>query len=146
MRRCAPVELRAVRGAGSPVVFDLNDFDETLPAPFEWDVKRLVASVVVAARDNGHRRKEQRTAARAAAAAYRTTMAKAARMRFLDVWYTRFDADKLLADLAPQSGQGRDQVRAEGPCEGADADEPGLAGEVRASGSTAATGSSSSRR
>ena len=54
------------------VVFDLNDFDETLPAPFEWDVKRLVASVVVAARHNGHRRKEQRTAARAAAAAYRT--------------------------------------------------------------------------
>ena len=83
------------------VVFDLNDFDETLPAPFEWDVKRLVASFVVAARDNGHRRKEQRTAARAAAAAYRTTMAKAARMRFLDVWYTRFDADRLLADLAP---------------------------------------------
>jgi hypothetical protein len=83
------------------LVFDLNDFDETLPAPFEWDVKRLVASVVVAARGNGHRRKEQRTAARAAAAAYRTTMAKAATMRFLDVWYTRFDADKLLVDLAP---------------------------------------------
>jgi uncharacterized protein (DUF2252 family) len=83
------------------VVFDLNDFDETLPAPFEWDVKRLVASVVVAARDNGHRRREQRAAARAAAAAYRTTMAKAARMRFLDVWYARFDADKLIADLAP---------------------------------------------
>ena len=47
------------------LVFDLNDFDETLPAPFEWDVKRLVASFVVAARDNGHRRKEQRAAARA---------------------------------------------------------------------------------
>ena len=59
------------------VVFDLNDFDETLPAPFEWDVKRLVASFVVAARANGHRRKEQRAAARAAAAAYRNTMAKA---------------------------------------------------------------------
>jgi uncharacterized protein (DUF2252 family) len=83
------------------LVFDLNDFDETLPAPFEWDVKRLVASVVVAARDNGHRRKEQRAAARAAAMSYRRTMAKAATMRFLDVWYTRFDADKLIADLAP---------------------------------------------
>ena len=82
------------------LVFDLNDFDETLPAPFEWDVKRLVASFVVAARGNGHRRKEQRAAARAAAAAYRTTMAKAATMRFLDVWYTRFDADKLIAELA----------------------------------------------
>ena len=88
------------------VVFDLNDFDETLPAPFEWDVKRLVASFVVAARDNGHRRKEQRTAARTAAAAYRTTMAKAARMRFLDVWYKRFDADKLLADLARTADKG----------------------------------------
>ena len=52
------------------VVFDLNDFDETLPAPFEWDVKRLVASFVVAARNNGHRPKEQRAAARAAAATY----------------------------------------------------------------------------
>ena len=128
------------------VVFDLNDFDETLPAPFEWDVKRLVASVVVAARDNGHRRKEQRAAARAAAAAYRTTMAKAATMRFLDVWYTRFDADKVLAELGPKVEQGRDQVRAEGARQGADADEPGLAGEVRAARSTAATGSSSSRR
>ena len=82
------------------VVFDLNDFDETLPAPFEWDVKRLVASLVVAARGNGHRHKEQRAAARGAAARYRTTMAKAAEMRFLDVWYTRFDADEVLAELS----------------------------------------------
>ena len=70
------------------LVFDLNDFDETLPAPFEWDVKRLVASLVVAARGNGHRRKEQAAAARATATSYRTTMAKATTMRFLDVWYT----------------------------------------------------------
>ena len=96
----------AVRGAGSPIVFDLNDFDETLPAPFEWDVKRLAASVVVAARGNGHRRKEQRAAARAAVAAYRTTMAKAATMRFLDVWYTRFDADKVLAELGSKGEKG----------------------------------------
>ena len=82
------------------VVFDLNDFDETLRAPFEWDVKRLVASLVVAARNNGERAKEQRAAARAAAAAYRTTMATAASMRFLDVWYTRFDAEELLGELA----------------------------------------------
>jgi uncharacterized protein (DUF2252 family) len=83
-------------------VFDLNDFDETLPAAFEWDVKRLVASFVVAARGNGHRRRDQRAAARTAAAAYRTTIAKAATMRFLDVWYTRFDADRLLADFGPK--------------------------------------------
>jgi uncharacterized protein (DUF2252 family) len=83
------------------VVFDLNDFDETLPAPFEWDVKRLVASVVVAARGNGHRRKEQVAAARATAASYRATMAKATKMRFLDVWYTRFDADKVISEFVP---------------------------------------------
>jgi uncharacterized protein (DUF2252 family) len=83
-------------------VFDLNDFDETLPAPFEWDVKRLVASFVVAARANGHRRRHQRTAARTAAAAYRTTIASAATMRFLDVWYTRFDAEELLAEFGPK--------------------------------------------
>src|SRR4051795_1107278 len=82
------------------MVFDLNDFDETLPAPFEWDLKRLVASFVVAARDNGNRRKEQRAAARAAATAYRTTMTKATAMRFLDVWYTRSDAEDLLGQLA----------------------------------------------
>src|SRR3954470_14526535 len=82
------------------VVFDLNDFDETLPAPFEWDVKRLVASFVVAGRDNGHRRKEQRAAARAAAEAYRTTMARAAATRFLDVWYARIDAEDLMTELA----------------------------------------------
>jgi uncharacterized protein (DUF2252 family) len=81
------------------VVFDLNDFDETLPAPFEWDLKRLVASFVVAARNNGHRPKQQRAAARATAAAYRTTMAEAARMRFLDVWYARIDAHTLLTEL-----------------------------------------------
>src|SRR3954452_14897365 len=87
------------------LVFDLNDFDETLPAPFEWDVKRLVASCVVAARDNGHRRKEQRAAARAAAEAYRTTMARATAMRFLEVWYARVDAEKLVNDLAGLEGK-----------------------------------------
>ncbi len=83
------------------VVFDVNDFDETLPAPFEWDLKRLVASFVIAARDNGHRPKEQRAAARAATASYRAAIAKAAGMRFLDVWYTRVDVDELFAQLAP---------------------------------------------
>ena len=60
------------------LVFDLNDFDETLPAPFEWDVKRLVASFVVAARDNGSPPQGAARAARAAAEAYRKTMARAA--------------------------------------------------------------------
>jgi uncharacterized protein (DUF2252 family) len=85
------------------LVFDLNDFDETLPAPFEWDVKRLVASFVVAARDNGHRPKEQRAAARAAAQSYRETMATLAAMRFLDIWYARIDIQDLLDQLAPRA-------------------------------------------
>jgi uncharacterized protein (DUF2252 family) len=88
-------------------VFDLNDFDETLHAPFEWDLKRLVASFVIAARDNGHRRKEQRAAARAAAEAYRKTMAMAAAMRFLEVWYTRIDAEDLLTELAAREGKAK---------------------------------------
>lgn len=86
------------------LVFDLNDFDETLPAPFEWDVKRLVASIVVAARDNGHRPKAQRAAARAAARTYRTTIAAAAQMRFLEVWYARIDVERVLDDLAATEG------------------------------------------
>jgi uncharacterized protein (DUF2252 family) len=81
------------------MVFDLNDFDETLPAPFEWDLKRLVASLVIAARDNGHRRKKQRAAARATAEAYRRTIAAAATMRFLEVWYARIDAEDLMNEL-----------------------------------------------
>ena len=81
------------------LVFDLNDFDETLPAPFEWDVKRLAASFVVAARDNGHRPSDQRAAARATATAYRTTIATAASMRFLDVWYARIDVDELFKQI-----------------------------------------------
>lgn len=81
------------------LVFDLNDFDETLPGPFEWDLKRLVASLVVAARDSGHDRDKQRAAARAAAAGYRTVMAAAARMRFMDLWYARVDVDELFAGL-----------------------------------------------
>src|SRR5436190_8805179 len=87
------------------MVFDLNDFDETLPAPFEWDVKRLAASIVVAARGNKHRPKEQRAAARATLASYRTTMALAAQMRFLDVWYSRIDVEKLVNDLAGHEGK-----------------------------------------
>src|SRR4051795_7957717 len=88
------------------LVFDLNDFDETLPAPFEWDVKRLAASFVVAARGNGYRGKDQRAAARAAVTAYRTAIAEAASTRFLEVWYARTDADDILAALA-SAGRGQ---------------------------------------
>ncbi|PWI18809.1 DUF2252 domain-containing protein [Streptomyces sp. Act143] len=78
------------------LLFDLNDFDETYPGPFEWDVKRLAASVVVAARENGHSDTKAHRAAVAATAAYRTSMRRLAGLGELDVWYERLDADSLL--------------------------------------------------
>jgi uncharacterized protein (DUF2252 family) len=94
---------------GSPerrLVFDANDFDETLPGPFEHDVKRLVASVVVAARGQGIGRKQRRTLAVATGARYRQAMAEFAEQRDIDVWYSRIDADELQQRLAPQLDSG----------------------------------------
>jgi uncharacterized protein (DUF2252 family) len=81
------------------LVFDLNDFDETLPGPFEWDVKRLVASMAVAGRGSGFTAKKRRGVAVATAAAYRTAMREFAAMPILDVWYARFDVEDALARL-----------------------------------------------
>ncbi|MFJ9723396.1 DUF2252 domain-containing protein [Streptomyces sp. NPDC101209] len=77
------------------LLFDLNDFDETFPGPFEWDVQRLAASVAVAARESGHADDRARRAALAAAAAYRTAIRRLARRGELEVWYERVDADSL---------------------------------------------------
>ncbi|WP_405484922.1 DUF2252 domain-containing protein [Nocardia sp. NBC_00511] len=74
------------------LVFDVNDFDETLPGPFEWDVKRLAASVAVAARANDFSDEEANTAAVAAATAYREAMARLAALGETDVWYEMVDA------------------------------------------------------
>jgi uncharacterized protein (DUF2252 family) len=73
------------------LVFDVNDFDETLPGPFEWDVKRLAASVAIGARDRGFTAAESEAAVLAAAGAYRGAMAEFAAMNELDVWYARLD-------------------------------------------------------
>src|SRR5688572_28451407 len=75
------------------LVFDINDFHETLEGPFEWDLKRLVTSTVVAARQNGFRPAESRAAARAAAAAYREAMRRFAGMGTLAIWYDRVTVD-----------------------------------------------------
>jgi uncharacterized protein (DUF2252 family) len=80
------------------LVFDVNDFDETLPAPWEWDVKRLVASVAVAGLDTKMSKAEARAAAVRAAAVYRTSMTQFAAASNLDVWYAHID----VADLAAQ--------------------------------------------
>jgi uncharacterized protein (DUF2252 family) len=86
-------------GFGSPerrLLFDLTDFDETLPAPWEWDVKRLTASIVVAGRDSGIGERHCGEAARAAAESYRERMREYAGMRALEVWYSHLDADILI--------------------------------------------------
>ena len=77
------------------LVFDINDFDETLPGPWEWDVKRLAASLEVAGRENGYSGKERRTIVEGAVAGYRTAMRDLAGMTTLDVWYAHVAEDQL---------------------------------------------------
>ena len=84
------------------LVFDVNDFDETLPGPWEWDVKRLAASTLIAARDNAFRAKDQERIVLDTVARYRTAMADFAGMTNLDVWYARLDIESVIEDLAPQ--------------------------------------------
>jgi uncharacterized protein (DUF2252 family) len=86
------------------LMFDVNDFDETLPGPFEWDVKRLAASVVIAGRDQEFTEKEARAAALAVGSSYRTAMAELAKRSTLEVWYSRIDVAALLADLLETAG------------------------------------------
>jgi uncharacterized protein (DUF2252 family) len=76
------------------LVFDLNDFDETLPGPWEWDVKRLAASLVVAGRDRGFDVATQRDVTLAGVRSYRDAMRKFAAMRTLEVWYARVDVER----------------------------------------------------
>jgi hypothetical protein len=94
------------------LIFDVNDFDETLPGPWEWDLKRLAASVVIAARDREFTAKEARTAALEVGASYRREMARLARLSTLDVWYSHIDVAALLAELeamADKSGSRADR-------------------------------------
>jgi uncharacterized protein (DUF2252 family) len=82
------------------LVFSVNDFDETLPGPFEWDVKRLAASVEVAARDLGFKRRERSAAVRETVKAYRVAMLDFAERRTLDVWHSRLSGEELRDRLA----------------------------------------------
>ena len=84
------------------LVFDINDFDETLPAPWEWDVKRLATSAVVAGRHRGFPKDLSEQAALAAARGYREAMAKFSGMRTLEVWYARLDVDDLVTRLSKE--------------------------------------------
>ena len=84
------------------LVFDVNDFDETLPGPWEWDVKRLAASMLIAARDNGFRAKEQDRIVLDTVGRYRTAMAEFAAMKNLDVWYSHLDIESVVKEFASQ--------------------------------------------
>ena len=79
------------------LVFDVNDFDETLPGPWEWDVKRLAASFVVAGRERGFDEAQRRSVALTAAGEYRKAMRTFAGERNLDLWYQRIDVSSLAA-------------------------------------------------
>ncbi|MGV9409694.1 DUF2252 domain-containing protein [Nocardia sp. NPDC003693] len=92
------------------LVFDLNDFDETLPGPFEWDVKRLAASVVVAARANGCTDAEAAAGAGAAARAYREAMTRLAGIGETEVWYEKVDADRVAALVGPDARKATTKV------------------------------------
>ena len=78
------------------MVFDMNDFDETAPGPWEWDIKRLVTSVEICGRDRGFSKEERTNAVRLCAQSYRTSMRSFAKMGNLDVWYDHVDLEELL--------------------------------------------------
>ena len=102
---CGDAHLSNFGAFASPerrLVFDINDFDETLPGPFEWDVKRLAASLAVAGRDNGFPAKDRRKIVLAAAEGYRTAMRAFADQPLLDVWYAHLDIEQAIGQFQSQ--------------------------------------------
>ncbi len=135
VQACGDCHLLNFGGFATPernIIFDINDFDETLPAPWEWDVKRLAASFVLAARANGLSDDDGRDAAIGAACSYRKRLADYARMSPLEVWYARIDSDDflgLISDPAHEK-QARRKIAKATEAPGADVDFPRLAGMV----------------
>ena len=93
----------AFAGPDRRLVFGINDFDETLPGPFEWDVKRLVASFAVAGRDRGFDAKQRQSINRTVARSYREAIRGFAEMSNLDLWYSRIDVDEIAAIVAQRA-------------------------------------------
>ncbi len=91
------------------LIFDINDFDETLPAPWEWDLKRLIVSIEVAGRAAGTKSRHREHAVRAAVRSYREHLGEFARMPSLDVWYQRIDFQELLDKVPGPENRKRDQ-------------------------------------
>lgn len=106
VQACGDAHLMNFGGFASPeraLIFDINDFDETNPGPWEWDLKRLTASLEVAARDRGFTDSERRGILLATTRQYRDTMAQFAGMTQLDIWYARIDIDTLVNTFAKQA-------------------------------------------
>jgi uncharacterized protein (DUF2252 family) len=115
VQACGDAHLMNFGGFATPernVIFDINDFDETLPAPWEWDLKRLTASVVIAGRHLGLRERDSARAARATVRAYREKMADYSFMRALDVWYECIDVERFVK-AAPDEMRARVKQRVE---------------------------------
>ena len=103
---CGDAHLSNFGAFASPerrLMFDLNDFDETLPGPFEYDVKRMAASFMIAARNNGLAKADARAATTASVAAYREAMASFAQMRTLDIWYAHLAEEDILTAAQAQA-------------------------------------------
>jgi hypothetical protein len=105
VRRRPPLERRRLRLARATLVFDLNDFDETLPGPFEWDLKRLAASFEIAGRDRDFTKAERTKAVLTAVGSYREWMRKLAEARNLDVWYASLDVEAIERNLHDQQAK-----------------------------------------
>ncbi len=102
---CGDAHLSNFGAYGSPdreLVFDLNDFDETLPGPWEWDLKRLATSFAIAARHNEYDSADEAPLAAMAARSYRKAMRQFADMRYLDVWYARLTVEDIYEVFADQ--------------------------------------------
>ena len=100
----------AFAAADRRLVFSINDFDETLPGPFEWDVKRLVASFAVAGRDRGFDAKQRRGVNREVTRSYREAIRDFAGMTNLELWYSRIDVDQISSVLGPRASRKQRQL------------------------------------
>ena len=110
MRRRSPVELRGFASPERDLLFDLNDFDETLLGPWEWDIKRLAASLCIAGRDHGFSPKQRRTIVTGAVQKYREAMHELADMGALATWYQRVDAQVLAERFRPEANAHQTRV------------------------------------
>jgi hypothetical protein len=109
VQACGDAHLSNFGGFATPerrIVFDINDFDETLPGPWEWDVKRLAASIIVAGRHIRLSEKDSVRAVMATVRSYRERMADYAQMRALDVWYDTIDVARFLQEMETEECAG----------------------------------------